>query len=276
MLTRFTKFLARRLGLWSPHELPAPFRGRIHGADYDVQPLSGGMVSISIGLPRERMRVQPQLFRKEGPWPGTSIGTWVQPLFNMSAQTVDVGSNGDKIEAIFPGEIVRVDKAFADQAVSLMLWLRNEVTGQQSAYVPRRPWAKEAESTIEVDGDRVTFEFSSCLVDTDAEAGTLGNLDVMVRTTPSLPPGKLTDDLWLEVPGYDERLQASSHSPFEGGSELGFGLVDLASSLGLDADRAREWMQETVGTLQEASMFWGDAGQTKLATLPCVRAPENA
>jgi hypothetical protein len=169
-----------------------------------------------------------------------------------------------------------VDKGFAEQAAILLLQLRSEVTGQQPAYAARRPWAKEAENAIDVHGRAVTFEFSSCLVDTDAEAGTLGNLDVMVRTAPSLPPDKLIGNLWLEVPGYDELLQAPAYGPFEGGLELSFGLVDLASSLGFNADRAREWMQETVGTLQEVNIFWGNTRETKLATLRCVRASENA
>jgi hypothetical protein len=270
------KFLARLLGLWTPQQLPEAFHGRVENVDYDVQPLSRGMVSISIHLPRDRMRIQPRLFRKiEDPCLG---GGWIYPqLFNMGAQSVDVGFSGDKIEAIFPGEIVRVDKAFAEQVVALMVRLRKEATGQEVVHVvEQRPWAKEAENAVDVDGEIVTFEFSSCLADTDAEAGTLGNLDVMVRTTPGLPPDKLADNLRLEVPGQDELLSAPAHGPFEGGIELSFGLVDLASSLGLNADRAREWMQETAGTLQEVNVFWGNSRETKLATVRCVRAPENA
>ena len=62
MLTKLTTFIARRLGVWSPHEVPAPFQGRIEAAnlDYDVLPLSRGAfgnVSISIYLPRDRMLI---------------------------------------------------------------------------------------------------------------------------------------------------------------------------------------------------------------------------
>jgi len=268
------KFIARLLGLWSPHELPAPFRGRIKGVDYDMHPLSGGTVSISVYLPRSRMRIEPQLFRKtENPCPGTKIGTWIRPLFNIGAQSVDIGCTGDKIEAIFPGEVIRVDKAFAEQVVVLLLQLRHEATGQEVAYgVQRRPWAKETDNAIDVDGEFVTFEFSSCLVDTDEELGTLGNLDVMVRTTPILPPDKLTDNLWLEVPGYDGLLRAPAYSQVEGGFELSFALGDLGPSLGFDGERCREWRRETVQTLQEVNIFWGDTRETKLATLRCVRA----
>ena len=269
------KFIARLLGLWSPHELPTPLHGRIGDTDYDVQPLSGGNVSVSINLPRDRMLIQPTCFRKDEGCVRSerNVGCFVDRLFNMGAQSVDVGSGGNKIEAIFPGEIVRVDKAFAEQVVVLLLHLRNEATGQEVAHaVRRRPWAKETDNAIDVDGELVTFEFSSCLVDTDEEAGTLGNLDVMVRTTPSLPPDKLTDNLWLEVPGYDELLRASAYGQFEGGFELSFGLGDLGPSLGFDGDRCREWRRETVQTLQEVNIFWGDTRETKLATLRCVRA----
>ena len=274
-----TKFIARLLGLWSPPELSAAFHGRIHDVDYNVQPLSGGNISISIYMPQARIRIQPQLFRKtEDPCLGVAkIGTWVSSLFNMGAQSVDVGFNGDKIEAVFPGEIVRVDKAFAEQVAVLLLHLRDEATGQEAANVAqRRPWAKETEATIDIDGELVVFEFSSCLVDTDEEAGTLGNLDVMVRTSPSYPPDKLTDNLWLEVPGYDEMLRSLAYDNLEDGFELGFALLELASSLGFDLDRALEWRHETVNTLQEVNIFWGNTRETKLASLRCVRASGNA
>ena len=269
------KSIARLFGLWSPHELPAPLHGRIDDTDYDVQPLSGGNVSVSIYLPRDRMLIQPTCFRKDEGCVRSerNVGCFVDELFNMQAQSVDVGSGGNKIEAIFTGEIVRVDKAFAEQVVVLLLHLRNEATGQEVAHaVRRRPWAKETGNTIDVDGEPVTFEFSSCLVDTDEEAGALGNLDVMVRITPSLSPDKPTDNLWLEVPGYEELLRASAYEQFEGGFELSFGLGDLGPSLGFDRDRCREWRRETVQTLQEVNIFWGDTRETKLATLRCVRA----
>jgi hypothetical protein len=142
--------------------------------------------------------------------------------------------------------------------------------------VQQRSWAQETESTIDIDGELVTFEFSSCLVDTDEEAGTLGNLDVMVRTTPSLGPDKLTDNLWLEVPRYDELLDAPGYGQFEGGFELSFPLAELAASLGFDADRSREWRRETVKTLEEVNIYWGNTRETKLATLRCVPAPRSA
>ena len=272
------KFIARLLGLWSPHELPTPLHGRIGETDYDAQPLPGGNVSVSICLPRDQMRIEPQLFRKtENQCPGTKIGPSIRPLFNIGAQSVDIGCTGDKIEAIFPGEIVRVDKAFAEQVVVLLLQLRHEATVQEVAYgVQRRPWIKETENAIDVNGELVTFEFSACLIDTDEELGTLGNLDVMVRTTPSLPPDKLTDKLRLEVPGYDELLRASAYGQFEGGLEVSFVIGDLGPGLGFDEDRCREWRRETVQTLQEVNVFWEDTRETKMATLRCMRASEIA
>ncbi len=224
------------------------------------------------------MRIEPQLFRKtENQCPGTKIGPSIRPLFNIGAQSVDIGCTGDKIEAIFPGEIIRVDEAFAEQVVVLLLQLRHEATVQEVAYgVQRRPWIKETENAIDVNGELVTFEFSACLIDTDEELGTLGNLDVMVRTTPILPPDKLTDNLWLEVPGYDELLRAPAYGQVEGGFELSFALGDLGPSLGFDGDRCREWRRETVQTLQEVNVFWGDTRETKLATLRCMRASESA
>ncbi len=57
------KLIARILGLWKPHELPAPSSGRIHDVAYDLRPLPRGMVSISMYLPRDRMVIEPTCVR---------------------------------------------------------------------------------------------------------------------------------------------------------------------------------------------------------------------
>ena len=270
------KFIARVLGLWKPHELPELCSGRIHDVPYDVRPLSRGMVSISMYLPRNRMVIRPTCVRKdEGSVRSERNTGWcIDALFNMDAQSIDAGSDGDKLEVIFWGEARRMDKEFIEQAACFMLHLRCEALGEQFPAVRemQRPWSKEAESSLGLDGQTVTFEFSSCLVDTDDEAGTLGNLDVMIRTHPSLSIDKLTDNLRLEVPGYDELLSASAYGQVEGGFVHCFGLGDLASCLDFDTNRARkEWQRETANTLQKVNIYWGDSRETKLATVPCVR-----
>ena len=70
-------------------------------------------------------------------------------------------------------------------------------------------------------------------------------------------------------------MNCSVHRPtvsLKAGSKLSFALGDLGPSLGFDGDRCREWRRETVQTLQEVNIFWGDTRETKLATLRCVRA----
>ena len=42
----------------------------------------------------------------------------------------------------------------------------------------------------------------------------------------------------------------------------------------MDEDRDLEWRREIVKTLESVSIFWGDTKETKLATVPCVRASE--
>ena len=54
------------------------------------------------------------------------------------------------------------------------------------------------------------------------------------------------------------------------GCELNFVLAAIAPS---DFDARRERTRETVKTLQEVNIFWGDTRETKLATLRCVCAP---
>ncbi len=61
------------------------------------------------------------------------------------------------------------------------------------------------------------------------------------------------------------------------GFKLGFALLELAASLGFEADLAREeWRRETVNTLQEMNIYWGNTRETKLATLRCVPASRSA
>lgn len=272
-MNRFSKFLLRLLGC-PPQELPEPFSGRIDDVTYDVQPLDKGMVSISMYLSRDRMVIQPTCYRKNEGYvcSGTHIEWSIDALVRKHVRSVDVGFSGEKVEAIFPGEFVRVDKQFADEVACYLLYLRREALGEQAPYEPRRSWSKEAEGSLELDGQTVTFEFSSCLVDTDEEGGTLGNLDVMVRTTPSVPIDKL-DNLKLEVPGCDELLHVFAHGEIEGGFELSFSLTGMS---GLDGDRDRQWRGQVAETLQEVSIVWGATRETRLATVPCVRASENA
>ena len=157
------------------------------------------------------------------------------------------------------------------EVAHFLLELRREALGEQTPYQPQRPWSKEAEGSCDLDGETVKFEFSSCLVDIDEEAGTLGNLDVIVRTTPSLSIDEL-DRVRLEVPGCDKLLKSDAYGEIESGFEFCFSLAGMS---GLDGDGDREWRRELVKTLENVSVFWGDARETKLATVPCVRASEN-
>jgi len=274
------KFIARVLGLWKPEELPEPCSGRILDVAYDVRPLSRGMVSISMYLPRDRMVIQPTCVRKsEGSARSERNTGWcIDALFSMAAQSIHVGSDGDKLEVIFWGEARRMDNEFIKQAVYFMLHLHCEALGEQfpAAHEMQRLWSKEAESSLDFDGQTVTFEFSSCLVDTDEEAGTLGNLDVMVRTTPSLPLATLRDNLRLGAPGYAGLLDAPASGQIEGGFELCFAPLEELGCPDMDYDARHDWRRETVKSLQEVNVFWGDSREAKLADLRCDRAPENA
>ena len=111
----FIRFMLRLLGS-PPKELPEPFSGCIDDVTYDVQLFKKGMVSISVYLSRDRMVVEPICFRRseDGTFTGDRkidgsdshdrmIGHFVGPLSYMGPQSVNIGSTGDRIEAIFAG-----------------------------------------------------------------------------------------------------------------------------------------------------------------------------
>ena len=277
------RYIARLLGLL--HELPGPFHGRIANVDYDVQPLSRGMVSISISLPRAKMVVKPICFRKSEGGGFTSdrkvegadsndrnIEHQVRSLFYMGPQSVNIGSTGDRIEAIFAGESIRVDKALAERVVPCLMGIRCEALGlgEQAPYKMTRPWSKEAESPLDLDGQIVIFEFSSCLVYTEDDLA--GNLELMVRTTPWLSVDKIGENLRLALPGFDDLAASDGYGQFDDGEGIvgvEFGLVH--SAIDFDGD-----VREAIESIQEVDIFWGDTRETRLATVPCVRASENA
>ena len=76
----------------------------------------------------------------------------------------------------------------------------------------------------------------------------------------------------MAIPGFDDLAEACSWGPFDDGDgivEVGFGLANTA--IGFEAE-----VRKAIESIQEVDIFWGDTRETKLATLRCVRASENA
>lgn len=255
------RFMLRLMGL--EQKPPEPFQGEVGGIAYHVDALPKGNVSIWIDIPRDRMRIEPTCFRKtEGSvsWSG-NIERWIHPLFNMGAQSVDVGFSGDKLEVIVPAFMKKVDKELAEQMVVLMTHLRNEALGEQLAYEPKRPWSKEAEGSLDLHGRIVNFEFSSCLVHTEDDLA--GNLDVMVRTNPSLPAEELSENLCLALPEFEELVKSDAYGQCDGGNvDVSFGLANSGPGFGND-------VREAIKSLRDVDIFWGEGRERRLATLPC-------
>ena len=242
---------------------PEPFAGEGGGVAYNVDALPKGNVSIWIGLPRDQMRIEPTRFSKSDDsvsW-SDNIGRWIHPLFSMDAQSVDIGLAGDRIEVVVPALVKKVDRELAEQMVILMTHLRNDALGEQAPYTPQRTWNKEVEGSLDLDGQTVTFEFSSCLVYTEDDLA--GNLDVMVRTSPPLSAEKLSDNLRLALAGFDELVDSDGYGQCDDGIvDVSFGLAN--STIGFGDD-----VREAMKSIREVDVCWGDGRGKKLATLPC-------
>lgn len=264
-----TKFIARMLG-WLPHyELPEPFQGEVHGISYHVDTSQGCDVSIWIDLPRNRMQIEPQRFKRANRpsrGEGTTLDHIMHPLWRRGAQVIDIGVNGDKIEIIVHGDMTKVDREFAEQVAGWMWNIRTEVLGEQVPYESQRPWSKEAECSIDLDGQTVAFEFSSCLVHTKDDLA--GNLDVMIRTNSNLSAEDLSDNLRLALPGFEELVDSRAYGQCDDGiAEVSFALADSGPGFG-------DEVREAIKSIQEVDIFWGDRREQKLATLPCNQAEE--
>jgi hypothetical protein len=130
-----------------------------------------------------------------------------------------------------------------------------------------RPWVKAAEAELSLDGETVTFEFSSCLVHTRDDLS--GNLDLMVRTEPFRSEEQLAQGLRLALPSFDELIAPDGYGQFDDGNGvigMSFGLAN--SSIGFDQE-----VRNTIATLEVVEVVWDDGRRHQLVTLPCERNP---
>lgn len=262
-----TRFFFRLLGL--AHQPPEPFQGEVEGVLYHVDTAPHGNVGIWIDLPRDRMVIEQQLLKRHdhADQPSrTAIDYHMQPLWTLGAQSIDIGFSGDKIEIVVPAFLKKVDKEFAEQVVVSMVQVRHEALGEGVAHEMHRPWAMEAERTLDIDGQALTFAFSSCVVHTEGDLA--GNFDLMVRTEPPLSPEQLAENLWLAIPGYDDLVDVSGYGSLDSASEMIFA---LRNSL-IEFDDA---VKKVIISLKEVEVCWGNNRDMKLATVQCERPTED-
>ena len=136
----FQRMILRLMGM--EQTPPEPFDGQVGGFTYHVEVLPKDYASIWIHLPRNRMQIEPQLRkRREGPdefIPRTTIEHFIDAILRSGAKTVDIGTNGDKIEAIIPAFLNKVDKEMADQVAALMVQIYYAALGErQPSQMPR-------------------------------------------------------------------------------------------------------------------------------------------
>ncbi len=258
----FHRFFLRLMGL--EQKPPEPFDGEVGGFDYQVEALPKDNSSIWIHLPRNRMQNKPLLRkRSDGHVPSTTIDHFVDAILRLGANTVDIGTNGDKIEAVIPAFLNRVDKELAEQVVALMVQVYYLALGERQPFKMTRPWQKAAEGTLDLNGQTVTFEFSSCLV--YAEDDLAGNLDIMVRTTPYISEEQLGEHLNLALLEFDELVASDGYAQYDDGDGIvgmSFGLTN--SPIGFDDE-----VREAIKSILDVEVFWGEGRERKLATLPC-------
>lgn len=256
----FQRLMLRLMGL--EQTPPDPFEGNFGGLVYHVDALPKGNVSIWLELPRDRMRIEPlSRKRNDEDVKSTRFEHFIEALWKYGVQSLDVGCSGERIEVVIPAYFRKVDRGLAEQVAALMVHIRNEALGEQPVCESPRPWSKAADGAFDFGGQTVRFEFSSCLVYTKDDL--TGNLDVMVRTSPNLPAEKLSDSLWLALPGFDDLVGSDAYGKLaDEVVVVSFGLVN--STIGFSDD-----VCDAVKSLQEVEMFWGDGRERKLATLPC-------
>jgi len=190
---------------------------------------------------------------------------WVNTLFCMGAASVDLGLSGDRIEVVVPAVPKMPEEWLIRSMVAMMKSERYEALGEPHQYEWEQSWRKEAEGSLDLDGQTVVFEFSSCFVDTDFEGGTAGNLDVKVRTSPTLTAMEL-DNLWLVLPGFEDLIEPAGHS-----GQTADGIVEVYYCLGNSIDFDDD-VREAIKSIQEVDIFWGKSRERKLATVPCERS----
>lgn len=261
----FQRLMLRLMGL--EQKPPDPFQGEVGGIAYHVDALPKEFVSIWIDLPRDRMQIEPMLRRRnDEDVKRARFEHFIEALWKYGVQSIDIGFSADKIESVVPAFIRKVDKELAETVAALMVQIRYEALGEQPAYESQRSWSKAAEGTLDLDGQTVTFEFSSCSVQTRDDLA--GNLDVMVRTNPSLLADVLSDNLRLALPGFNELVDSASYGQCDDGiSDISFGLADSTIGFG-------DEVREAIKSIEEVDVLWGDRRDQKLATLPCEQAKE--
>lgn len=264
----FGRFFLRLMGV--EQKPPEPFDGKFGAFTYHVETLPKDYASIWIDLPRRRMQIEPYLQKRlDGPdesdefVPSTTIDHFVHAILRLGVNSVDIGTNGDKIEAIVPAFLNKVDKEMAEQVVALMVQIYYRALGERQPSQMPRPWEAAAEGTLDLDGKAVTFEFSSCLVYTEDDLA--GNLEIMVRTSPFISEEQLGEHLNLALTGFDELVSSDGCGQFDDGDGvvgIYFGLAN--SAIGFDDE-----IREAIKSMQDVEVFWGEDWERKLATVPC-------
>lgn len=264
----FRKLFLRLMGL--EQTPPEPFQGEVGDVRYHVEARPDGNASIWIDLPRDRMQIEPQTRRRSDEHvPRTTFDHFIQAVWNYGGSTIDIGLSGDKIEVMVSTVVNKVDRELAQIMTSLMIQIRYEALGERPPYKMSRLWDKVAEAQTSLNGEKVTFEFSSCLVHTDDDLA--GNLDLMVRTLPFCSEDQIAQGLRLALPGFDDLIESDGYGRFDDGDGIigmSFGLAN--SSIGFNQE-----IRNAIGSLDVVEVFWGDGRENQLATLPCEFEQES-
>ena len=243
---------------------PEPFQGEVSGVRFHVDARPDGNASIWVYLSRDQMQIEPQIRRgSDEHVPRTKLDHLCQAVWNYGGSTIDIGLSGDKIEVMASTAVNKVDRQFAQTLASLMVQIRDEALGERQPYMMSRPWTKVAEAQINLNGEQVIFEFSSCLVHTEDDLA--GNLDLMVRTVPFRNEEQIADGLRLALPGFDDLVESDGYGRFDDGDGIigmSFGLAN--SAIGFDQD-----VRDAIHSLEAVEVFWGDERKHQLAKLPC-------
>jgi hypothetical protein len=142
---------------------------------------------------------------------------------------------------------------------------------EQNEFERSQSWSFQQTATLDIGGELVTFEFSDCKVYTEGDF--TGNLDLAVRTDSRIPSDVLLQNLRLKLPESAQSLTVVGSGKIDRGSEMIFGLGDLASALGVDDFIG--WQRETAAGLTAVDILWGPQGEIRLATLQCIRVTEE-
>ena len=108
----FQRLMLRLMGL--EQKPPDPFKGEFGEVVYHVDALPKGYVSIWIELRRDRMQIEPLVRNSNDEDVARSrFEHFIEALWKYGVQSIDIGFSDDKIEAIVPAFIRKVDKELA-------------------------------------------------------------------------------------------------------------------------------------------------------------------